>query len=67
MIVYTTKEGDVLDWICWRHYGATNVLEEVLKVNPGVSAFEKMPAGVVIKLPYIDTTNKNKNEVKLWN
>lgn len=66
MIVYTTKEGDVLDWICWRHYGTTAVLEEVLKANPNATD-EKFKAGIKIKLPYIDTTHKNKNEVKLWN
>jgi phage tail protein X len=33
MVTYTTKEGDILDWICWKHYGTTAVLEQVLAAN----------------------------------
>lgn len=66
MIIYRTKDGDVLDWIVWQHYGTTAVLEEVLKENPSATD-EKLKAGVEIKLPYIDTTQKTNTEVRLWN
>ncbi|MBR1734603.1 MAG: tail protein X [Alphaproteobacteria bacterium] len=66
MITYTTKENDVLDWIVWKHYGTTAVLEEVMKANPDIT-YEKISAGTVINLPYIDTTIKPKKEVRLWN
>lgn len=64
MVIYTTKEGDVLDWIVWKHYGTTDVLEEVMKANPDVTD-EKLKAGIEIKLPYI-VSKKNK-EIRLWN
>lgn len=66
MIIYTTKDGDVLDWIVWKHYGTLEVLEEILNVNPGVSD-EILKAGIKIKLPYIDTTLKSRKEIRLWN
>ncbi len=64
MITYVTKEGDVLDWIVWKHYGTTDVLEEVIKVNPTVTD-EKLKAGIEIKLPYIAA--KQNKEIRLWN
>jgi len=66
MITYTTKENDVLDWIVWRHYGTTSVLEQVMSANTNITA-EKLPAGIEIKLPYIETVQSTKGEIKLWN
>lgn len=63
MITYITKEGDVFDWIVWKHYGTTNVIEEVLKANPDLTN-ERFPAGIEIKLPYIAA--KKTTEVRLW-
>jgi phage tail protein X len=63
---YTTKEGDMLDWICWKHYGSTAVLEQVLAANPDLTD-EKLPAGVAVKLPYIASIRSKKKELKLWN
>jgi phage tail protein X len=65
MVTYTTKEGDVLDWICWKHYGTTSVLEDVLAVNPTLTD-EKLPAGVVVKLPYIASIPGKHGEIRLW-
>ena len=66
MITYITKEGDVLDWIVWRHYGTISVLEKVMQANPKITD-ERLAAGIEIKLPYIETAKKNKGEIKLWN
>ena len=65
MIRYITKEGDVLDWIVWKHYGTMSALEQVIKANPNVTD-EKLRAGMIIKLPYVETVQKKDNEVKLW-
>ena len=65
MIAYITKEGDVLDWIVWKHYGTMSALEQVMKSNPNVTE-EILSAGTVIKLPYVEATQKTDNEVKLW-
>lgn len=50
---YTTKEDDVLDAICYSHYGKTSgVVEQVLDANPGLCEYDVfLPAGVVIILP----------------
>ena len=65
MITYITKEGDILDWIVWKHYGTMSALEQVMKANPNITD-EILGAGIVIKLPYMETTQKADNEVKLW-
>jgi len=66
MIKYVTKENDVLDWIVWKHYGTSDVLETVLKANPTITD-EKLKAGIEIKLPYISTNENKQKEIKLWN
>jgi phage tail protein X len=66
VVIYTTKENDVLDWICWKHYGTTAVLEQVLAANPNLTD-EKLPAGVVVKLPYIASISNKRGEIRLWN
>ena len=66
MITYVTKEGDVLGWIVWRHYGTISVLEKVMEANPKITD-ERLTAGIEVKLPYIETAKKNKGEIKLWN
>jgi phage tail protein X len=65
MVKYQTKEGDVLDWICWKHYGTTAVLEQVLAANPNLTD-EKLSAGVEVKLPYIASIRNKKQEIRLW-
>jgi phage tail protein X len=67
MIIYRTKDGDVIDWICWKHYGFTSgSLEEVLKINPKVTEYDgHLPEGLLINLPEISKENPTK-QVKLW-
>ena len=66
MVTYITKEGDILDWIVWKHYGTMSALEQVMKANPNVTE-EILSAGTVIKLPYVEANQRTDNEVKLWN
>lgn len=65
--IYTTKDGDTLDYLCWRYYGQqSGAVEAVLAANSGLAA--KGPvfdAGVVITLPVIDSSGKNEG-VSLW-
>ena len=52
MIVCTTKDGDLLDWICFRHYGSTAMVPAVLAANPDLAAQPpRLPRGVSILLP----------------
>ena len=66
MVTYITKEGDVLDWICWKHYGTISVLEKVMETNSKITD-ERLAAGIEVKLPYIEIILKNGSEVRLWN
>lgn len=54
---YTTVDGDMLDHLCWRHYGQEwDTVEIVLAANPGLAALGPvLPAGVTITLPYRQT------------
>lgn len=66
MIVYRTKDGDTLDWICWRHYGQHGALETVLEHNPGLAELGAiLPRDVRIRLPDIPNAS-NGGEVSLW-
>lgn len=52
MATYRTVEGDVLDELCWRHYGREDMVYTVLKANPGLADLNTViPTGTVITLP----------------
>lgn len=67
MITYVTKDGDVLDAICWKYYGnTTGVVEKVLQANRHLAELGAIfSAGVKIVLP--DLAQEEETEsVKLW-
>lgn len=67
MIVYTTKDGDVLDDICYKFYGhLEGTVEKVLETNDFLG-FEPpiLSAGLKIKLPEINN-RKSIETVRLW-
>lgn len=53
--LYVTLAGDVLDHLCWRHYGREwDTTEAVLTANPGLAEHGPiLPAGIAITLPYL--------------
>lgn len=63
MIKYITKQGDVLDWIVWKHYGTIDALEKVMEANQNITD-EILETGVEINLPYIAAISNT--GVKLW-
>jgi phage tail protein X len=66
--IYTTREGDTVDAIAWRFYGATDnrVTEAVLEYNPGLADYgAELPAGIHVTLPDVETPAKTRG-VKLW-
>ncbi|UPA54462.1 tail protein X [Wolbachia pipientis] len=66
-IYYSTKEKDMLDYICWEHYGFTSgAVEIVLEENPGLAEYGSfLPAGLKIKLPIIEKPLQ-KLILKIW-
>ena len=65
---YRTKDGDVLDAICARHYGDTpHRVEDVLEANPGLAALGPvLSSGVIIYLPDIEDTAPERPTIRLW-
>lgn len=66
-MIYTTKDGETLDYICWKYYGKTlGVVEKVLVANRNLSEYDAvLPAGVKIELPVLED-DKSSKKIKLW-
>ena len=68
---YQTRDGDMLDLICWLHYDQrssqqTGVVEQVLLANPGLAALGPVyPENLLITLPQIVTTLASQT-VQIW-
>ncbi|PWC09580.1 tail protein X [Brenneria corticis] len=61
------QQGDTLDTLCYRYYGRTQgVVEVVLTANPGLAALGAiLPHGAAVTLPDIDTAPARES-VQLW-
>ena len=66
---YTTRAGEMLDLICWRHYGfQPGTAEAVLAANYGLSERPPvLPAGLTIVLPDLPQPRAAPPAVRLWN
>lgn len=66
---YTTRAGDLLDWVCWRFYGtAPGAVTAVLAANPGLAAWgTDLPHGLVLRLPSLPTAATLTHLPRLWN
>ncbi|ETX03579.1 MAG: hypothetical protein ETSY1_46775 (plasmid) [Candidatus Entotheonella factor] len=64
---YRTRQDDVLDWVCWKHYGTTaGAVEAVLDANPGLAEHGPiLPGNLVITLPEL-VTPATVTTIKLW-
>lgn len=66
MIEYTTKQGDMLDAICFKYYKSTDFTAQVLEYNRDLAEYGAiLPAGLIIKLPDIEKPTKQR-KVQLW-
>lgn len=67
MTTYTTQARDILDAICWKHYGyAPKAMEAVLRVNPWLAEYTGfLPAGLTIILPELEETPQ-KEVIRIW-
>tara|TARA_B100001564_G_C20507953_1_gene609277 strand:+ start:27 stop:233 length:207 start_codon:yes stop_codon:yes gene_type:complete len=64
---YRTSEGDMIDWICWKHYGRqAEAVEAVLEANPGLADHgEILPSNIIITLPDIELP-ESEEIIRLW-
>lgn len=67
MATYRTRDWDMLDWICHKHYGRTaGAVEAVLEANPSLADLGPVyDAGVLITLPELADTVST-DIVRLW-
>jgi len=66
MIIYRTRQGDMLDAICWKHYGNEDMVEQVHDANPGLAELGPiLPMGREIVLPEISVQTVRK-PIRLW-
>ena len=74
---YRTKDGDVLDALCHKHYGReagrpvrgtqTGAVEAVLEANPGLADQGPiLPAGLLIILPDLPEPVPHRQPLRLW-
>ncbi len=61
---YQTRDGDMVDEICFKHYGAINgYINSLYEANPMIAKYPvKLPAGITIVLPEVEITE----EISLW-
>ncbi len=67
-MIYQTKDGDMIDAICYRYYGASSgYMERVLAANPGLAVQGPVyPAGVLIELPDVQASAVQTARKTLW-
>ena len=66
VVRYITRDGDVLDRVCHRHYGRSDCVLQVFEANPGlVDRPMILPAGLVIELPAI-RKEPQEQLLRLW-
>lgn len=65
---YTTKQNEMVDAICHRHYGRTkDVTEAVLAANPGLAMKGVvLPFATTVVLPVIAVRTRQRPLVGLW-
>ena len=68
MTTYRTRSNDVLDDICYRHYGrTTGTVEAVMIANPGLADQGPMlPSGLLITLPELPEAQASTTTIHLW-
>ena len=68
-VAYRAKEGDVLDDVVWRHYGSLDVLDSLVRANPGLASLgASLPAGALVQLPDRGALRSKARDalVRLW-
>ncbi|OSM01649.1 tail protein X [Magnetofaba australis] len=66
-VIYHAKEGEMVDWICHRHYGHEKAVVMVLEANPGLADHgPKLPARTRVILPPAPADEPIQSTVRLW-
>lgn len=66
-VTYTTCDGDMVDLIAYRYYGAHETTPVVYRANPDLAFMpEVLPAGVVIVMPAYTPPPQVTRQTNLW-
>lgn len=67
-VTVRAQQNDTVDALCWRHYGRTaGVTEVVLEANPGLADHgPTLPLGLAVQMPETQTTTPQRQMVNLW-
>ena len=62
------QQGDTVDDLCWRHFGRTRgLVEVVLEMNPNLADHGPvLPHGVAVELPEAPNDQPTPPRVQLW-
>jgi len=67
MATYRTRDGDMIDAICWKHYGRESAVIDVMETNPKLAdRGEVLQAGILIDLPNLPEPSTDTEVVRLW-
>jgi len=68
MKTITAIQYDTVDAICWREYGrSSGVVEMILAANPKLAELGAfIPMGTQVILPDIETPQQTKQTIQLW-
>ncbi len=64
---YRTKEGDVVDAICYKLYGHSDYTPQVYALNPGLAEYgPQLPAGLLLNFPMVAPTLNTIPKISLF-
>lgn len=67
--IVRTQDGDVLDLMCFQHYGKEGMTEQVLEANLFLVEYSThLPQGLEIEMPDVEVSElvEQVDEVRLW-
>jgi phage tail protein X len=64
---YRTQQGDMVDLIAFRRFGASSPhAERILDANPGLAAYgDVLPPNIIVKIP-VPKVQDRKTVTRLW-
>ncbi|WP_150467427.1 tail protein X [Francisella sp. SYW-9] len=65
MIIYKTKDGEMLDNICFKYYGTSEAIIQVLAANRHLAQYTILPINIDIVLPEIEEPSPQR-KITLW-
>jgi phage tail protein X len=66
-MIVRARQGDTLDAVCWRHLKRTDIVVQVLELNPTLAEIGAvLPEGTLVTLPDAVTTANTKKLTQLW-